>query len=441
MRVQLIDFMRRPAVVAAVSILILRGLTLSSRFLLSLLMARMLSPAELGQYGLITAVLAFALLALGLEFYSYTFRELAPASPTRRAEIIADQLTLGAATFLIVALLSLLAVLWGLFPARLAPWFLLILLTEHLSLEATRFLIIMSRPVRAYIGVFLRGGLWVYVIAVLMFTAPTARSLETVLVWWAIGGTGSIVFAAISLLDLPWRDLRNKRPDWAWIYGGLLVARPFMLTAAGALTISYVDRFMIDLFVGRGPLGIYTFYSTISIGMLSLGASVSHQFLPKIIAGYAAGLVAYRKVIVTFFWSLLGIAGTMVMLAALLISPLLAALQLAQYAKDVGVLFLMLPGVLLRIVADVPSYALYAARGDRKLLLCNLGSAMISILLNIILIPVFGIYGAALSNCGASAVLLLSLAVSTARITRADRAEPGATTSVGLPTDSDMLYP
>jgi len=64
MRAHLVDFMKRPAVVTAASVLILRGLTLSSRFLLSVLLARMLSPDEMGQYGLITAVLAFALLAL-----------------------------------------------------------------------------------------------------------------------------------------------------------------------------------------------------------------------------------------------------------------------------------------------------------------------------------------------------------------------------------------
>jgi O-antigen/teichoic acid export membrane protein len=440
MRAQLIDFMKRPAVVAAVSVLILRGLTLSSRFLLSVLLARMLSPEEMGQYGLITAVLAFALLALGLEFYSYMYREMVPASPLRRAEIIANQAALGAVTFLIVGLLSGLAVLTGLFPSRLAPWFLLILATEHISLEATRILIITSRPVRAYIGVFLRGGIWVYVIAILMFTAPSSRSLETVLAWWALGGAGSIGFAAVSLRDLPWRELGNKRPDWAWIMVGLRTARPFMLTAAGALTITYVDRFMIDGFVGRKALGIYTFYSTISIGLLSLGASVSHQFLPKIISGYASGPEAYRTSLRSFFWSLFAITCGMTIFAGLVIWPMLASFGLSVYAGSIWVFFSMLPGVLLRILADVPSYALYAARADGNLLFCNLGSAIVSILLNLALIPAFGIYGAALSNCLASGVLLSALTFFALGRMYDDRPEPGAT-SVGPPTDTDMLHP
>jgi O-antigen/teichoic acid export membrane protein len=441
MQAKLFDLVRRPAIMAAMSVLLLRGLTLASRFLLSVLLARTLLPDAVGEYGLITATLAFALVVLGLEFYSHTMRELVPAGPARRVEIIANQLALASIIFALVVAVGTLAALAGLFSPRLVAWFLLILATEHLSSEATRVLIITSRPVRAYVGVFLRGGIWVYVIAALMFARPEFRSLETVLTWWAFGGAASILFAAFSLRELPWRELRNKSPDWIWIAGGLRVARPFLLTAAGALTISYVDRFMIDAWVGRGPLGIYTFYSTIMIGMLSLGASVSHQFLPKIIEAWSAGPDAFRRAVRSFFWSLAGVAVGMLALAASLITPLLAVLQLAEYAAGVSVFFLMLPGILLRILADVPSYALYAAKADTSLLVCNLGSAIAAILLNLVLVPAAGIYGAALSGSIASGVLLAALSALALRRMRQAGGEPGATEAVGLPTDADLLYP
>jgi O-antigen/teichoic acid export membrane protein len=441
MQVRSTNPINQAVLVTAIAVLWLRGLTLASRFLLSVLLARTLSPDAVGEYGLITATLAFALVVLGLEFYSHTMRELVPASEGRRVEIIANQLVLAAIIFAVVVLAGSLAAFAGLFSPRLVAWFLLILATEHLSSEATRILIITSRPVRAYVGVFLRGGIWVYVIAALMFALPGFRSLETVLTWWALGGAASILFAAFSLRELPWRELRTKRPDWIWIADGLRVARPFLLTAAGALTISYVDRFMIDAWVGRGPLGIYTFYSTIMIGMLSLGASVSHQFLPKIIEAWPAGADAYRKAVRAFFWSLASVAVGMLVLAAALITPLLAMLQLAQYAASVGVFFVMLPGILLRILADVPSYALYAAKADTSLLACNLGAAIAAILLNLVLVPAAGIYGAALSGSIASGALLAALSVLALRRIRQAGREPGATEAAGLPTDADLLYP
>lgn len=411
MQARVVRFLKQPAVIAAGSVLILRGFTLASRFVLSVLLARMLSPAEMGQYGLVTAVLALALLATGLEFYSYTLREMVPASPARRTQIIGDQVALGLVVFLFISAVVGGAVLSGHFPLWLAPWFLMLLATEHVSLEATRILIITSRPIRAYVSVFLRGGIWVYAITLLMFTEPSTRSLVTVLSWWTFGGFLSILFVAFSLRELPWRDLRNKRPDWKWIWAGLRTARPFMLIAIGALTISYVDRFMIDVIVGRSALGIYTFYSTIAIGLLSLGASISQQFLPKIIVAYGTGVEAYEKVIRSFFWSMLGVAGGLIALAAAIVVPLLIFLQLKEYSESVEIFFLMLPGVLLRVLADVPSYALYAARADRDLLVCNLGAAAMSVVLNLIFIPMMGIYGAALSSFVASSLLLLGLAL------------------------------
>ena len=102
----------------------------------------------------------------------------------------------------------------------------------------------------------------------------------------------------------------------------------------------------------------------------------------------------------------------------------------------------MLPGIFLRMLADVPSYALYAARSDKYLLFCNLGSALVSTLLNVLLIPVLGIYGAALTGGIASAVLLLSLALLGRRAGCAKTAgNPAQLATVGLPTDPDMLYP
>lgn len=428
---RLLDLVTRPAVVAASAVLVLRGLALASRLLLSLLLARMLSPDAMGEYGLITAVLAFALLGLGLEFYSYMYREMVPAAPERRVLIIADQAALAGVTFLSLVMFSGLAVLVGLFPSRLVPWFLLILLTEHVSLEATRFLIIMSRPIRAYIVVFLRSAVWVYAIAIVMVTLPSSRSLETVLAWWALGGVLSIAFSAFSLSELPWRELGGYRPDLKNIREGLWTARPFMLTAAGALLISYVDRFVIDAFVGRDGLGIYTFYSTILIGLLSLGGSVSHQFLPKVIAGYAAGPEAYRTALGSFFWSMLALVCATMILSAFAMGPMLALLGLSTYAASVGVFYAMLPGVFLRMLADVPSYALYAARSDKYLLICNLGSAAVATVLNVALIPVFGIYGAAFAGGIASATLFFSLAGFAVHRMRESFREPGGADAAG----------
>ena len=441
MRTRLLDIVMRHAVAGTVSVLFLRGLTLASRFLLSLLLARMLSPAEMGQYGILTAALAFALLGIGLEFYTFTLREMVAATPVGQARIIANQIALGTAALIVVGILVLIIVLTGIFPSRLAPWFFLILITEHVSLEATRFLIISSRPVRAYLGIFLRGGIWVYALAILMYTEPSSRTLEAVLIWWIGGGSASIILSAISLSDLPWRELKGFRPDWKMIVAGLHTARPFMLTAIGASTISYVDRFVIDDFLGKDALGIYTFYSTILIGLLSLGGAISHQFLPGIISGYSTSQNAFRMALRSFFRSLIIVAAASTIISGLAMAPTLNLLGLPAYESNVWLFYAMLPGVFLRIVADVPSYALYAARSDKYLMYCNLGAALISTLLNVVLIPIFALYGAALAGAITGALLLASLTFSALRKIDSVRGKPTGTRFDLLATGPDTLVP
>ena len=174
----------------------------------------MLSPSEMGEYGLITAILAFGLFVLGLEFYSYTLREMVPASPSKRVQIIADQIFLASSFFVITALGAVIAALVGVVSKTLLFWILLILATEYVSLEATRILVITSRIVQAYVVGFLRGGIWVYAISLLMLLEPSTRSLKMVLTWWASGGFLAAGYAALCLLDLPWRELRDYSTEF-----------------------------------------------------------------------------------------------------------------------------------------------------------------------------------------------------------------------------------
>ena len=60
----------------------------------------------------------------------------------------------------------------------------------------------------------------------------------------------------------------------------------------------------------------------------------------------------------------------MIILAGLAMRPMVALFDLSAYAAGIWVFYSMLPGVLLRILADVPSYALCAARADGNLLFC-----------------------------------------------------------------------
>ena len=54
----------------------LRGLSMGSRFVLILVLAKLLEPAELGLYGLFLATVSFSIMLVGADYYTYSQREL-----------------------------------------------------------------------------------------------------------------------------------------------------------------------------------------------------------------------------------------------------------------------------------------------------------------------------------------------------------------------------
>ncbi len=54
----------------------LRGLSMGSRFLLIFALAKLLSPTELGLFGLMMATVSISVLIIGVDYYTYTQREL-----------------------------------------------------------------------------------------------------------------------------------------------------------------------------------------------------------------------------------------------------------------------------------------------------------------------------------------------------------------------------
>src|SRR5690554_889302 len=72
----------------------IRGGTLVSKFLLILVLARFLTPAELGLYGLIIATIAYGIYPLGFEFYTYSTREIIGLEESQRGVLLKSQLAL-----------------------------------------------------------------------------------------------------------------------------------------------------------------------------------------------------------------------------------------------------------------------------------------------------------------------------------------------------------
>lgn len=384
----------------------LRLATLISKLALTLAMARWLTPAEVGSYGMVVAILSLAALVVGLELYSQANREIVGANPTRQAVIVRDQFVLYAVAYGVAGLV--LAGLWlsGLLDLAIAGLLLLLIIGDHLSQECFRILIFLSRTVWANIVLFLRAGIWAYAAIALMLVSPSLVTLPTIFLLWALGAFAGLTLG-LFVMQLPWQATRNVPVDWGWVGARLVAAIPFMVISLAAIASLYVDRFFLDNFVGRDAVGIYTLFSGLALAILSLvTASVSQQFLPRLVAALGRGN-ARRQVLKSFLIANVTVTLLLAGISLAGVQPLLQLVGRPEYSAEMSIFGILVAATTLRAFGDVPAGVLYGLHADRRLMAANLGSLMAALLLNGILIPSYGVTGAAWAAFGASLAFLL----------------------------------
>ncbi len=387
----------------------LRGLTLASKFLLTIFMARYMTPEDLGVFGLFSTIIYISLLLLSLDFYVFNARELLRVDEAGRPRLIRDQLVLFALVYVLAlpALLGIFAL--DLLPWELVGWFYLILLLEHLSQEGYRLLITLSRPVAANVALFLRQGAWIYAAVALAFFVDDWRDLTIVWIGWAIGSALGIVLIVRYLLDLPWKGLASVPVNWIWLWSGLRNALIFLLASSSLLLVTYLDRFFLQAYFDEGTVGVYVFFNQIAnVVQTFVNTGIIMILYPRILSAFQAGdYSGYRTLMRRMARGSIAAAVILACGCAVAVVPLLAWLDRPAFGDAMPVIWIMLVTACVSIASLGPYYALYVRRRDRLILAAHGAALAVAVGANYLLVPTYGIYGAAAATL--FAFLLLAL--------------------------------
>lgn len=348
---------------------LLRLITLGSRFLLIFFLARLLSPAEVGLYGLITAMSGYAVLALGFDFYTYSTRQIIRSPQGERRTILRSQVTFSALLYLIGYPLMCLLFVFELLPWTMLIWFLLLVPLEHLGLELDRVLIAMSDQLGASIGMFVRQATTPLLVVPLMVFIPALHSLNVVLGAW-------VFFDALGIGVGFWflrrhlKDSEAPRIDWAWIKRGIVVAIPFLIGTLCLRALFTVDRQLVAVLTDFTVLGAYTLFMSIAAGMTQVIGTGVHQFIyPRLVASAHQGdrtefRAAFKKLTIQTV-----VVAAIITIAVILLEPVLLWFVgggiYEQYSW-------MLPWALIVTaiynLSLIPHFGLYAVDADKAIL-------------------------------------------------------------------------
>lgn len=388
----------------------LRALTLASKFILIVYLAKYLSPEKMGVYGIFVATISYALYFLGLDFYAFASRELLALDKKYWAFIIRDQLIFYFVVYAIVLPILSLVFLYEFLQWSYIFWFYLILSLEHLSQESYRLLVVIRRANMANLVLLLRGGAWVYVVVAVMYQNSSFQNLTTVWMGWSVGSCLSVILAGYVIYkDLDWSNLGSKKVDWKWIKRGFKNAMLFFVGTIALRGIFTVDRYFLKLVAGDAAVGVYVFYMGITSSILSfIDAGVVSQQYPKIMSAFNSGLLeSYKKLSTTMALHI--VAALVVLVAGLLffIQPVLDFIGKSVYANEIEVFWLLIIANCIICLGYIPYFPLYVRKRDIKILLSSIMGLFAMLLFITNLAPELKTIGVALSMVGSMGVIFI----------------------------------
>ena len=380
--------------------LVLRGITLGSKFLLSIYLVKFLSLEANGEYGIFVATISMLTYVLGLDFYSFNNREILQENSSESGKKIKNQFFLFTIVYLIVLPLLYVLGLFDFIGEKYVFLFYLILIFDHISIELYRLLVVFSKPIQANMNLFLRTGIWILVLIFAWHNDfEELKNLKSVFNFWMIGSFLSVAYSIFSLsttgISIPWRE----KIETKWILAGLKIATPFFIATLSYKIIQFADRYMVEFYLGTKQTGVYYFFSNISMLIETfVQTTVVMIYSPQLIASLKKDKPFQINIFKTFSKEIVIYSVLAVVSVCAIIYPLLYIVEKTELFLSISVFFVMITTRFIFNISLIYHFKLYVAKKDRIIMTSTLVAVLFNISLNFILIPYYGLIGGALAT-------------------------------------------
>jgi O-antigen/teichoic acid export membrane protein len=229
-------------------------------------------------------------------------------------------------------------------------------------------------------------------------------------------GSDLAVMVGVGVLTTVFSWVAYRRMFGEWPVGGAAPGRlgPLLRESwrfwALAVAVFLYSTFQIPLiahYLGAHQTGLYRSAFTMAAAVELLYNSINSLLLPRLVKWRSAGAgVLWRRQGQLFaVFSAIGAAVTLVLAAA---APTIFALALGPaFVPAVPVFQVLLVGRLVVFLGQIYTFGLAAAGLDNSFLGVSVLGAVLSITLNVLLLPHFGLYGAAAVSVGVELVISL----------------------------------
>ena len=327
------------------------------------LISRYISLEAAGQYSIIMATIVLGIYLLGLDFYTYTNREVL----AKKVDInfaISNHFTLLMTVFFLFLPIFILSPT-SFFGDLSKVLIVAIIISELIGMELSRYLIVLKKPLKASFSIFARFALWFLPLSALLIFDDINILLEDFFILWLVFNFASLVVTSIYLK----LNFSVKSLDFGWIKKGILISFIFFLGSIFLRLLLNIDRYYIESLLGYEELAVYGAYISIAAGITvfvdSLVLSFTYPFLVEMISEKNSKYKDHKiKMIKNVF-----IVCIVCMVGIWLIFPVLSELFGSKlfYERSDTLIILVLAFIVLNI-SQVYYYVLYAMRKEKILI-------------------------------------------------------------------------
>ncbi|MFN0276098.1 MAG: polysaccharide biosynthesis C-terminal domain-containing protein [Chitinophagales bacterium] len=381
--------------------LLIRGLTLAGKFFLVIFLAKHLTEAQVGEWGIFTTSISLALYLVGLDFYTYSSRTILEFPLAERSRFLRDQFVFYIISYIVLFPLLYLLFVFNIIDQKMVAFFYIILVFEHLAQEAYRTFVVFSKPVWANIILFLRTGSWTYVLLTLWFIGfDDLKTLKTALTFWIAGGALALIATVYMLSKLHFNSTKEVPIDWVWIKRGIRVSLTYFLATICFKIIELSDRYFLDYYHSKEMVGLYTFYANMA-NMIEIFVHTTSIiiFSPLLIDAFMKNKSLYFETFNKFTRSIVVFTLFSAVLLGIIMYPILVyVINKESYTSHLTSFIVLVAAEMLFNFSLIFHYVLYIRKKDFSVVKATVAAAFTNILLNFIFIPPLGINGAAFAT-------------------------------------------
>ncbi len=380
--------------------LIIRGITLAGKFFLVFFLAKHLTTEQLGYWGIFSTSISLSIYLVGLDFYTYSSRNILEYPVEDTGVLLRDQMILYSISYAIFfPILSLLFV-FEVIEVKFILFFYGVLIFEHFAQESYRIFVVFSKPFIANIILFLRTGMWPYLLVTLWISGfEEFKNLKWVYLFWIGGGMSAMIISLIFILRVPFKKIRKIPVNWHWIKTGIRVSLLFFIGTIAFKIVEFADRYFIDFYHTKEDVGVYTFYANMSnIIEIVVHTAVIIIFSPKLIEAFYSSQKNYRLIHAKFSRQTILFSLLAFILIFAMIYPIIYFLDKPEFFEQFNVFTLLCFAEVIFNVSLIFHYILYVRRNDTAIVKAAVFAAFVNIMFNFLLIPQYSTAGAALAT-------------------------------------------